>query len=81
MTPKHALAGYGHLASELCGSTIWSIRLCINLSRILNGDMGMYDLGSCAGLEPIWFWEGHDGSTAPGLRKIGSTETTREERT
>ena len=37
-----------------CGSTTGSMRLCINLSRILNGtqssEMGLYDLGSCAGL-------------------------------
>ena len=37
-----------------CGSTTGSTRLCINLSRILNGtqssEMGLYDLGSCAGL-------------------------------
>ena len=37
-----------------CGSTIVSMRLCINLSRILNGtqssEMGLSDLGSCAGL-------------------------------
>ena len=35
-----------------CGSTIWSMRLCINLSRILNGTRssptGLYDLESCA---------------------------------
>ena len=35
-------------------STSGSMRLCINLSRILNGtqssEMGMYDLESCAGL-------------------------------
>ena len=34
-----------------CGSTTGSMRLCINLSRILNGtqssEMGLYDLGSC----------------------------------
>ena len=37
-----------------CGSTTGSMRQCINLSRILNGTqssaMGLYDLGSCAGL-------------------------------
>ena len=37
-----------------CGSTTGSMRLCINLSRTLNGtqssEMGLYDLGSCAGL-------------------------------
>ena len=37
-----------------CGSTTGSMRLCIILSRILNGtqssEMGLYDLGSCAGL-------------------------------
>ena len=37
-----------------CGSTTGSMRLCIMLSRILNGtqssEMGLYDLGSCAGL-------------------------------
>ena len=37
-----------------CGSTTGSMRLCINLSRILNGtqssEMGLCDLGSCAGL-------------------------------
>ena len=39
---------------ENCGSSTESMRLCINLSRILNGtqsnEMGLYDLGSCAGL-------------------------------
>ena len=37
-----------------CGSTTGSMRLCDNLSRILNGmqsrEMSLYDLGSCAGL-------------------------------
>ena len=65
------------------GSTTGSMRLCINLSRILNGtqssEMGMYDLGSCAGF--FGFWEGHEGSTAPCLRELGSSETRREERT
>ena len=36
------------------GSTTGTMRLCINLSRIVNGthssEMGLYDLGSCAGL-------------------------------
>ena len=37
-----------------CGLTTGSMRLCINLSRILNGtqssEMDLYDLGSCASL-------------------------------
>ena len=36
-----------------CGFTTGSMRLCINLSRILNGtqssEMGLYHLGSCVG--------------------------------
>ena len=65
-------------------STNESMRLCINLSRILNGtqsnEVGLYDL---IGVLPwfIWFWEGHDVTTAPGLRELGSSETRREDRT
>ena len=29
----------------------------------------------------VWFGEGQDGSSAPGLRELGSSKTRREERT
>ena len=58
-----------------CGSTTWSMRLCINLSRILNGtqssEIGLYDLGVLRRF--IWFWEGYDCSMAPGLGELRSS--------
>ena len=56
-------------------STTGSMRLCNNLSRILNGmqsrEMSLYDLGVMRRL--IGFWKGHDGSMAPGIWERGSS--------
>ena len=57
-----------------CGSTTGSMRLCINLSRILNltqsSEMGLYELGSCAGL----FGFGRRATTVARRQVFGSLD-------